>query len=197
MRKLPKEGLFVGQNWRVVEQLVVAKEALESAFGDVLRQLGTDLSAQPWWSSGEWAYEKKRKTRAPWPWAVYITRRHWGLGSGNMVAIGLTDLTPDAIFGGDEDPSLFVWVDSQAQPALLRTLAEALRQGKRLRSGDTLAPDAGEHGHVVLRPVSKCTRETADSYLEEVRREAVPFTKHYAKVLTDLDGLIRKHLGSD
>jgi hypothetical protein len=118
------------------------------------------------------------------------------LGRSNLIGVGVMGFVPEAVFGVGAPPYVSVWVHPGRQPLLGQGVATAIASRELGRPGDNVQPDAAD-GEVVWTALPQWSRPTAGGYPDLVRAEALSFIDHYARVLIDLDDLIREHLSPE
>jgi hypothetical protein len=178
------ESLLVARRWTAFEAIEQAADDLAEWLGASLLPLEDRLASLPGWSEKQWRFSQYELG------TVILEHKAWGIGTrNNVLAIGLRDFTPGAVFGADALPALFVWV-KENRPSLASSLARAMAR-KRLRlKGDEVNPDA-PGGYIVQRHLGRCSADDPGGYIERVQQEALEFMLHYGGALVDLNDVIQ------
>ena len=185
MPGLSEEALFIARNWETVEDILTATQRLRDELAKVARSAVQSLADRPWWSAG---WEARSSSQSP----AYICREHWVAGSAVAVWVGTERFTPESVFGAASPPLLYVW-RPPTFAELGSELAAALEAGGHVVIGELDSKPTS--GYMVRHHVQKCLPEELEGFTERVTGQIVEFMEHYAKVLMELDEVIRRHLG--
>lgn len=183
MSWLSEESLLLAENWNTVEDILRVKQRLGGELSDLLLSLESQLSQRDWWQDG-WRFVPYRKDQ------VYISKEQWRLGKSFLIWIGVTQLSPERVFGESSSPQLYVWVLSKHR-ALAQVLADAIEDREDEPLGDI---DHNQTGYVVRQDLQSCMPEEAAGFDRVARRQIVDFFGYYAEILSDLDDLIQGHI---
>lgn len=108
MNAFCEESRFILTKWNEVAEVMKAVEVCRSELAGYLVSLETVLKAETWWRPAL-KFVKHADDEC------YISRKDWADDSGAFVIwIGVYSFTAEAIFGGAEPPSCYLWLQQRA-----------------------------------------------------------------------------------
>ena len=185
MSVFSEESILLAKNWDTVEDIFKAEKRLRGELSSLLLSIEPKLTRHDWWRDG-WSFVPCQESQ------VYISNQNWWVDDDFAVWIGVEGFTPQAIFGMESPPTLYVWVAGKHYD-LAQMLAEEIEKSESEPLGEI---DHRTSGYVVKHAVRKCLPEGIEEFGEVVRKQIADFFVYYAKVLWGLDAVIRSYLAS-
>lgn len=184
MTVLSPETLLIAKNWDTVEEILKAKEKLESEFSQLLQSIEPELAKTDWWSDG-WVFVNRNREQ------VYISKPAWKVEDTYVLWIGVEIFNPSAIFGVGQPAQLYVWSPQKHRP-LAQRLVEKLAQKEELILGEI--DNRSANTYVVRQEIRKWLPDAADTFGPETRQEIIDFFTHYARMFGPLEQLVQDYL---
>jgi hypothetical protein len=149
--KFSEESKFLMQRWRMAEELLRAKQAVNEEFKGFLYSLEEVLKKKDWWSS-------RLRFKIDNDTDVYVTRKNWGGDKEGYIWIGVEDFSPKNLLGTGSPAVCYLWVQGGKKDKLLMDLARLLKDRGILE--DYVTEKQYKHGnYVVQKPLRKYALE--------------------------------------
>ena len=183
MSKFSEESLLLIRNWDAYKDILKSGEHLKTELNSVRSAIEGRLRKQDWWND-RWVFWKNDPTQ------IAFTDSRWEIEDGHLIWVGLEGFAPDAVFGDDPPPFMYVWISGK-RPELKVELQRIIKV-----SGKTIVGDfpKAQTSYVVEKSLSKCLPEQVDKLEDMMFFPLADFCEFYSQFFEEFNKAAQKHL---